>query len=166
MAGTVTLFLAFGLEWAAISFLSSAKSPEETQTWLRLARLAPLINGPALLVAILSGGYLASLISAFKQGWVSASFVGIVVVALLGGVINVPKMRAIRLSIPEGGDALTAALQTKLLPVSVRLRTFATLSIVYMMTAKPAFGPSMQALLAGLLLGFALCIPVLGRKPR
>src|SRR5215813_6388554 len=109
LAGVVTLFLAFGVEWTAFSFLSSAKSAEEADQWLRLARLAPLINGPALLVAILSGGYLASHIGAFKQGWVSASFVGIVVVAALGGAINAPKLRAIRLAIPEGGEKLSAA---------------------------------------------------------
>src|SRR5262249_24728884 len=89
----------------------------------------------ALLLAILSGGYLASLIGAFKQGWVSASFVGIVVVAALGGAINAPKLRAIRLAIPEGGEKLSTALRNKLLPVSVRLRAFAALSIVFMMAA-------------------------------
>lgn len=165
LAGAVTLFLAFGIEWAAISFLGTAKSSEEAQSWLRLARLGPLINGPALLVAILSGGYLASLISAFKQGWVSASFVGIVVVAVLGGAINAPKMRAIRLAIPNGGVALSAALQNKALPVSVRLRTFAALSIVFMMVAKLSFGQSILALIGGLLVGLVISVPLLTRKP-
>ena len=165
LAGVVTLFLAFGIEWAAISFLGMAKSSEEAQSWLRLARLGPVINGPALLVAILSGGYLASLISAFKQGWVSASFVGIAVVAVLGGAINAPKMRAIRLAIPKGGEALSAALQNKLLPVSVRLRTFAALSIVYMMVAKLPFGQCILALLGGLLVGLVISVPVFTRRP-
>jgi hypothetical protein len=165
LAGAVTLFLAFGLEWAAISFLRKANSPEEAQTWLRLGRLAPLINGPALLVVILSGGYLASLIGAFKQGWIPASFIGIAVVAALGGAINAPKMRAIRLAIPQGGDALSAALRTKLLPVSVCLRTFLTLSIVFMMAAKLPFRPSVLALVAGLGVGLLASVPTLTRKP-
>src|SRR5215467_8334964 len=95
LTGAVALFLAFGLEWAAISFVCKSNTSQEAQTWLRLARIGPLVNGPALLVTILSGGYLASLISAFKQGWVPASFIGIAVVALLGGAINAPKMRTI-----------------------------------------------------------------------
>jgi hypothetical protein len=163
-AGVVTLFLAFGIEWAAVSFLGKANSPEEAQTWLRLAKLAPLINGPALLMAILSGGYLASLSSAFKQGWIPASFVGIAVVALLGGAINAPKARAIRLAIPNGGDTLSSVLRNKLLPVSVRLRTFGTLGIVFMMVAKLPFTPSLLALVGGLVLGLLVSIPVLVHK--
>ncbi|HXJ46737.1 MAG TPA: hypothetical protein VNK47_08705 [Candidatus Dormibacteraeota bacterium] len=164
LTGVVALFLAFGIEWAAISFLVSANSAAEAQAWLRLGRLGPLINGPALLLVILSGGYLASIINVFKQGWIPASFIGIAVVAALGVAINVPKMRAIRLAIPKGGDALSTALRTKLLPVSVRLRTFAALGIVFMMVAKGPFGASMLALLAGLFLGLLLCIPVVTRK--
>lgn len=164
LTGTVTLFLAFGLEWAAISFLGKANSPAEAESWLRLGRAASLVNGPALLVAILSGGYLASLISAFKQGWIPASFIGIAVVALLGGAINAPRMRAIRLAIPKGGDALSVALRNKLPALSVRLRSFAALSIVFMMTVKLPFGRSMEALLAGLVLGLLVSIPVFMRK--
>jgi hypothetical protein len=164
LTGAVALFLSFGLEWAAISFLGSSSTPEEAKHWLRLGRLAPLINGPALLVAILSGGYLASLISAFKQGWIPGSFVGVAVVALLGGVINVPKMRAIRLAIPIGGNALSAALHTRTLPIAVRLRTFVALSIVFMMATKLPFAQCMLALLAGLVVGLLSCIPVFTRK--
>src|SRR3981189_2125437 len=165
LTGVVALFLAFGIEWAAISFLGNSATPAEAQTWLRLARIGPLVNGPALLLVILSGGYLASLIGVFKQGWIPASFVGIAAVAALGGAINAPKTRAIRLAIPEGGEKLSGALRNKLLPVSVRLRTFAALGIVFMMAAKLPFGPSMLALLGGLVLGLLFCIPVLTRKP-
>jgi|SRR5215470_2696620 len=164
LTGAVALFLAFGLEWAAISFLGKSNTSQEAQTWLRLARLGPLVNGPALLVEILSGGYLASLISAFKQGWVPASFIGIAVVALLGGAINAPKMRTIRLAIPEGGEKLMTALRSKALPVSVRLRTFAALGIVFMMVTKLPFAQCVFALLIGLIVGLLFCIPVFGRK--
>ena len=164
LASVLVLFSAFGIEWAAASFLAKAANPEETAHWLRLARLSPLLNGPALLLAILSGGYLASIIGAFKQGWIPASFIGIAIVALLGGAINAPKTRAIRLAIPKGGQALSAALETKALPVSVRLRTFVTVSIAFTMTTKLPFAQCMLALLGGLLAGLLLSIPVLARK--
>ena len=164
LAGAVTLFLAFGIEWAAISFLGSASTADEAKQWLRLGRLAPLINGPALGVVILSGGYLASIIHVMKQGWIPASLVGIVAVALLGIAINVPKMRAIRLAIPEGGEKLFSALRNKLLPISVRLRTFLALSIVFVMITKQPFAQCMLVFLAGLLVGLLFCIPIFVRK--
>ncbi len=164
VTGAVALFLAFGLEWAAISFLGNSNSPQEAQQWLRLGRLAPLINGPALGVLILSGGYLAHLSGAMKQGWIPASLVGILVVGTLGGAINVPKMRAIHQAISEGGEKLSSALRNKSLPISVRLRTFAALGILLMMVAKGPFVQSMFILLGGLALGLLVCIPVFGRK--
>ena len=167
LAGAVTLFLAFGLEWAAISFLTNSKTPQEAQQWLRLGRLGPLINGPALGVLILSGGYLAYRLGpgTMKQGWIIASLLGILVVGTLGGAINVPKMRAIRDSIPEGGQKLSSVLHSKSLPISVRLRTFAALSIVLIMVTKLAFWPSMLTLLGGFVLGLLVCFPVFARKP-
>jgi hypothetical protein len=165
IASALILFFAFGIEWMAISFLGKAQNAAEASLWLRLAKLAPIINGPALLVAILSGGYLASIISAFKQGWVSASFVGIAIVALIGGAINVPKMRAIRQAISSGGEVLTVALHTKALPVAVRLRTFTTLAIVFMMVTKPvSFSQCLLALFGGLILGLLFCVPIFVRK--
>jgi len=113
---------------------------------------------------ILSGGYLASIIHVMKQGWIPASLVGIVVVAFLGSVINVPKMRAIRLAIPDGGEKLSSALRNKLLPISVRLRTFLALAIVFMMVAKLPFTQSMLSLLGGMILGLLFCIPIFARK--
>jgi hypothetical protein len=164
LAGVVSLFLAFGFEWAAISFLGRASNSAEAQTWLRLARLAPMINGPALGVVILSGGYLAYLISAMKQGWIPASFIGIAIVVILGAAINVPRSRAIRLAIPEGGEKLKRALHNKALPVSVRLRTFLTLGIVFLMASKLQFAQSLLALLAAFVVGLLLCIPVFTSK--
>jgi hypothetical protein len=164
ISSALLLFFAFGIEWTAISFLGKTQSSEEAGNWLRLAKLAPIINGPALLVAILSGAYLASQIGAFKQGWVSASFIGIAIVAAIGGAINVPKLRAIRTAIPNGGAALGAALQTKALPVSVRLRTCTVLAIVYTMVVKTSLGLSMTVLGIGLIVGLLLSIPVLTRK--
>lgn len=166
LTGVVALFLAFGIEWAAISFLGTAKSPEEAKQWLQLGRLAPLINGPALGVLILSGGYLAYLTGpgTMKQGWIIAALLGIVVVGALGGAINVPKMRAIRQATSESGEKLPVLLRGKALPISVRLRTFAALSIVLMMTAKLPLAQSLLVLLAGLVVGLFFCIPLFGRK--
>jgi hypothetical protein len=165
ITSALALFIAFGIEWTAIAFLARAATPAEAQTWLRLGKLAPLINGPALGVLILSGGYLASLTGAMKQGWIPASFLGIAVVMLFGAFINTPRMRAIRLALPAGGEKLSAALHTKLLPVSVRLRSFIALGIVFLMAAKLPFGQSMLALAGGAVLGFLFSIPVFASKP-
>ncbi len=164
VSSALLLFIAFGIEWASVNYLRAAKTPDEAQTWLGFGRYAPLFNGPALAVLVLTGGYLASVLDAFKFGWIPASLLGIAIVMLLGIVINMPKMRAIRLAIPKGGDALDKALQNSLLPVSVRLRTFLALSIVFMMATKVKFEYCLLALLTGVVLGALFSMPVLRSK--
>ena len=164
LTGAVLLFLAFGIEWTAVSFLGKSATAAEAQNWLRLGRLAPIVNGPALLLIILSGGYLASLTGAMKQGWIPATFIGIAIVVLLGVTINVPFLRKIRLTSAEDGEKLLPALRTKALPVSVRLRVFTALGIIYLMAAKLTFAQSMLVLLIALLGGLFFSIPVFTRK--
>jgi hypothetical protein len=164
VASALLLFIAFGIEWAAVNYLRKANTPEEAQTWLGFGRYAPVLNGPALAVLILTGGYLASVLKAFKFGWIPGSLIGIAIVMLFGIVINVPKMRAIRLAIPNGGEGLQKALHNPLLPLSARLRTFLALSIVFMMATKLNLGNCLLALAAGMVIGLLFSIPVLRRK--
>jgi len=165
VASALLLFIAFGIEWATVTYLRQATTPAEAQMWLRYGRFSPVLNGPALAVLVLTGGYLASVLGAMKFGWIPGSLIGIVIVMLLGIVINVPKMRRIRLAIPTGGEALTAALQNKMLLVSARLRAFAALGIVFMMATKVRFEYCLLALLCGLVLGLLSSLPALRRKP-
>ncbi|GAC1630945.1 MAG: hypothetical protein NVS9B14_02160 [Candidatus Acidiferrum sp.] len=165
VSSALLLFIAFGIEWATVNYLRAAKTPEDAQTWLGFGRYAPVFNGPALAILVLTGGYLASVLGAMKLGWIPGSLIGIAIVMLLGIVINVPKLRAIRLAIPKGGEALSIALQNNLLPISVRLRTFLALSIVFMMATKVKFEYCLLALLSGLILGALFSLLALRRKP-
>jgi hypothetical protein len=164
LAAALVLFLALGIECTANSFLRRSTTSAEAQTWLRLARLGPVLNGPALAVLLLSGGYLAALSGAMKQAWIPASLLAIAVVFLLGIFVNIPRMRAIRQALPAAGDSLTVALRNPLLASSVRIRTAIALGIVFLMTAKQPFGPSMITLAVACALGIVLSIPLF-RKP-
>jgi uncharacterized membrane protein len=162
LASVLLLFIGFGIEWAANHFLRASTAPDEARTWLRLARLGPLLSGPALLALILSGGYLAYVTGLMKQGWIPASFLGILCVFLPGVVIHVPRMAAIRnaLSMKPAALApeLVAKLRDPLLATSVRTRALLALGIVYLMTAKLSLELSLLALLAFTVLGLLLSL--------
>lgn len=162
--GVVVLFLAIGIEIAANSFLRRSATLEEARTWLRLARLGPLLNGPALGVLILTGGYLAYLLSAMRQGWIPASLLGIGLVFLLGITVNVPRMTRVRKALTREGATLdsgtVALLGDPLLAASTRVRALTALAIVLLMTAKLPFQDSLLALAGGALLGVVLAVPL------
>jgi len=139
--GLVALVVGYGLEWIVSALLRKATTADQVRAWLRVYRTSLPISGPGLLVLILSGGYLASLSGAMKQGWMSASLLAIVFALGIGFVFILPRVRAIRGALPEGGGALPAKaaelLQAPGLPTLIRVRGLLALGIVYLMTVKP-----------------------------
>jgi len=158
--GLVALVVGYGLEWIVSALLRKATTVDQVRAWLRVYRTSLPISGPGLLVLILSGGYLASLSGAMKQGWMSASLLAIILALGIGFVFILPRVRAIRSSLPEGTGTLPAKavdlLHTPGLPTLIRVRGLLALSIVYLMTVKP------ESLSASLLvLGVAIVLGLL-----
>ena len=139
--GLVALVVGYGLEWIVSALLRKATTADQVRAWLRVYRTSLPISGPGLLVLILSGGYLATFSGAMKQGWMSASLLAIVFALGIGFVFILPRVRAIRGALPEGGGALPAKaaelLQAPGLPTLIRVRGLLALGIVYLMTVKP-----------------------------
>jgi len=139
--GLVALFVGYGLEWIVSALLRKATTADQVRAWLRVYRTSLPISGPGLLVLIMSGGYLATFSGAMKQGWMSASLLAIVFALGIGFVFILPRVRAIRGALPEGGGALPAKaaelLQAPGLPTLIRVRGLLALGIVYLMTVKP-----------------------------
>jgi hypothetical protein len=164
-AGLAGLFVGYGLEWIVSSLLPRATSVEQVRAWMSVYRVSLPVSGPALLLLILTGGYLASKMEGgMKQPWISASLVGIVVALGIGFFLILPRVRAIRAVLPEATAPLPAAalanLQNPLLPTLIRVRAMLALGIVYLMTRKPMTMGS-----AFLDLGIALVVGVVFSAP-
>jgi hypothetical protein len=159
--GLIGLFVGYGLEWIASSLLRRSTSAEQARAWLRIYRFSLPISGPGLLVLIVSGGYLASVTGAMKQGWVSASLLAIVVALGIGFVFILPRVRTIRAALPEGNVALPetalARAQDPMVVTLVRVRFVLALGIVYLMTAKPESLATALFILLGAIVVGLLC---------
>jgi hypothetical protein len=161
--GLIGLFVGYGLEWVASSLLRRATTTEQARSWLRVYRTSLPISGPALLLLILSGGYLASQTGAMKQGWISASLVGIVVALAIGFGLILPRVKAIRAALPEGNatlpsDALSR-LQQPAIVTLVRVRFLLAVGIVYLMIAKTPLHNSMLILLVAAVVALIVSAP-------
>lgn len=139
--GMVGLFVGYGLEWTASSLLQRATTSDQARAWLRIYKLSMPISGPGLLVLIISGGYLASVTGAMKQGWISGALLGIVFALGIGFVFVLPRVRTIRAGIPEGNAPLTEAalarVKDPMVATLIRVRFMLALGIVSLMTTKP-----------------------------
>lgn len=163
IVSVLCIFAGFGLEWTATALLRRAKTSEEVHLWLRAYRLAALLFGPGLLIAILSGGYLASQIGAMKQGWIPATFIGIAIIAAFGFGLNGPRISAIRKAVPAGNEALSTTamerLRNPLLVTSVRISALLGLGIVFLMVTKVTFLMAMLVFVCAAIVGFFFAVP-------
>lgn len=156
--GLVGLFVGYGLEWIVSALLRRATTADQVRAWLRVYRTSLPISGPGLLILILSGGYLASLSGAMKEGWLSASLLAIVFALGVGFVFILPRVRALRGALPQDSNALPVKalelLHAPGLPTLIRVRGLVALGIVYLMTMKPpSFAISLLVLAAAVVLG-------------
>jgi hypothetical protein len=159
----IGLFVGYGLEWTGTAFLLSSATGNEARNALRIYRGSLPLSGPSLLVLILSGGYMAGVTGASKDGWVIVSILGIIVALGLGFGMVMPRMRAIRNTLPEGNTALVgpalAKVQDGFVATLVRARFFLALGIVYVMTLKPMMVTSLAVLFGGIVLGILASAP-------
>ena len=166
--GLAALFVGYGLEWIVSGLLRKATTVEQVRSWLRVYRTSLPISGPGLLLLILSGGYLASQSDAMKQGWMWASLLAIVLALGVGFLFILPRVRALRGALGEGGSSLPVnaaeLLQTPGLPTLIRTRAMLALGIVYLMTVKPdSFGVSLVALGVAIVLGVLVSAGTFGK---
>jgi hypothetical protein len=153
------LFAALVIEWMSLRLLRRSASYEQGRESMAVWGLVARVGGPATVVALASGIYLAQAISAWNRSWVAVAIPTLVVIAIAG----VPSAR-IRKRLAKLFDVNTGSLpdelRTQLTPrtwvVSLRVRTALLIGLVYEMTAKPAEG--VLAIVAFAALGFAWAV--------
>jgi hypothetical protein len=165
LLGAMALFIGYGIEWTASSLFRNATSTEQVRAWLRVFKVSPPLSGAGLAILLLSGGYLASLSGAMKQGWIPATLLAIGVALILGFAFILPRMNKIRKALPSlnqpVAEDLRARLSDPLLLTAIRVRVLLAAGIVYLMAAKLPLTPSLIALVAALLLGLLISLPVM-----
>ncbi len=153
----IGLFVGYGLEWTGTAFLLGSKTGAEARGSLRIYRASLPLSGPSLIVLILSGGYMAGVTGASKEGWLIASVLGIVVALGMGFGLVMPRMRALRNTLPEGNTPLVgpalAKVQDAFVTTLIRVRFFLALGIVFVMTTKPMLVSSLAVLFGGMVVG-------------
>jgi hypothetical protein len=167
LLGAVALFIGYGIEWTASSLFRNASSAEQVRSWLRVFKVSPPLTGVGLGVVLLSGGYLASLSGAMKQGWIPATLIAIFFALALGFGLILPRMKRIRAALPSGNDPLSAQLRERLsdpvLLTAIRVRVLLVTGILFLMAAKISFVLSLVAITIAVILGVIFSIPTWSR---
>src|SRR5262252_5976788 len=92
LLGAFAFFIGCGIEWTASALFRNAATTEQARSWLRVFKVSPPLYGIGLGMLLISGGYLASLSGAMKQGWIPATLLAIGVGLVLGFAFILPRM--------------------------------------------------------------------------
>jgi len=133
-----------GIEGLTLVHLRAARNGADVRQSLTSSRYAQRIAGSSLLVAIITGLYLATVYWHWSGAWMGVAMLTIIAMALVGGLMT---GRALRSVTDAMGPGAIPALQARLgMSYTIRLGLF--LGIVFLMTTKPASGPIALAAVA------------------
>src|SRR5262249_1330387 len=140
----VVLGVTLAIEWVSVRFLRRATSYEQAREWTRLWPLLVPLGAPAVLLALASGIYLATLLGVWSAGWVAVAIPTMVLIAVVGGT-TAPARKRIEMAI---GQQLGRPLQSVEHPIrdarwiaaSLRIRAALLLGLLFEMTVKPETG--------------------------
>jgi hypothetical protein len=163
--GAAGLFVALGLEWAALRGLLRATTAPEARGWLGLFPILRRIY-PWTFVAILTSGVYMMVVEWAERPWIILGLLAMLALPPVGAVMTGRRMRRIVPALEDVPGALEPEIRTRLadpaLRLSLRLRVGLAVAIVFLMTVKPGWIGSLIAITA--FTGLGALIGVSARK--
>jgi hypothetical protein len=161
--GALGIAATYAVEAAGLVGLRQSVVADEARTWFRTRRWV-LTLGPLSLVLVLASGVYAVLVGWGWAGWIQASMIGLLALAIIGGVLTgIPTARlapAIACAAGTLPEKLRSGIRAPVLTVSLTMRIAITIGIAFLMVRKPerpeAFAIVVSAAIFGALMGWAL----------
>jgi hypothetical protein len=143
VVGVLVLFTALILEWVGWNTVRRSRARPEALASMRTNVALQRVYGIALATIVASGGYLGGRFGVLGDGWMLASYAGLVLIALSAAVAR-PRVRGLREALADPSDRAFSALRSSandtVLRVSLHMRIALALALVYLMIGKPDVG--------------------------
>jgi hypothetical protein len=147
------LAIAVAFQWTMLHNAISARDSEDTLRWIRATARLPLLVFPSLVVVVGTGIYMAARINALGAGWISATFLSILLIAIVSMAAG-PAARALQRHAQQGKkEEARQSLLKPLLAVSVRLQAALLLTIVFLMVTRTNLALSLGVVGVGIAFG-------------
>jgi hypothetical protein len=156
VAGALLLCSAIVIEWLCVINIRKMKNIENVKEWVS-NYLKLTILGPAVIGLILISGIYMMIVVWHDTAWIIFGFIGIILIAVIGGSIIGRKMRIINKMIPNENNIsgrLEPLLTDKAFLFSIKIRTAIFIGIIFLMTYKPELAGSIITLITSIVLGF------------
>jgi hypothetical protein len=163
VVGVLALFIGLGLEWLSLESVRRSTDAVEARLWVRASAAVPRVSAVALVLILASGFVLGARVGVLGNDWMRASYGALVLMAVIGGPVAGPRMRALRRAAGDPSDralpALHAAASNALLRAALHVRIAFGLAVVYLMIGKPEASQSLLVLGVAALLAIVSSVP-------
>jgi uncharacterized membrane protein len=147
------LTIAVAFHWTMLHSATSALDGEDALRWIRATARLPLLVFPSLLTVLVTGIYMAARTNAFGRGWISASFLSILLIAAVS-IVGGPATRALQRYARQGeSEQIRRTLLGPLLVMPVRLQLSLLLTITFLMVVRTNLIPSLEIVSLGIAFG-------------
>ncbi|GAA4301457.1 DUF2269 family protein [Compostibacter hankyongensis] len=154
--GALLLCTALVIEWLCILNLRKADTPERIRESVFNYSALSKIGGTAMLLILIPGFYMTAMV--WKDAsWIMIALAGLLLLGIIGGVVTGRKMNKIKKMVKTGNNSVQEfkpLLNKNSLWLSIQIRTFLFLGIIFLMTVKPGLAGSITAILISILVGF------------
>ena len=158
IVGVIGLFAAVVMQWVVVVGITGARTVGPVRTWTTLVPTIERTHPISTALIILSGLYMAIVQWGLAQAWIDAAFVIIILMAVLGARVIVPRLRAIKADAevaPEGAlpDILIREINDSTLATVFRIQTATAFVLVLLMTNKPDLLATVGIIIVGGVVG-------------
>jgi hypothetical protein len=162
ITAVLALFASIALEQTGLRRLRHAASFAQAREWATLLGGLRRIDGPAGLVLLVTGGYLARNGAGF-HAWAAVGLLGMVLMAVLGAAVTRPRVAAIAAALAVAEGPIPAPVRNRLhapaLKTSAALRAALGVGIVFDMVVKPGAAGALTALVVAIAVGASAAFP-------
>lgn len=132
------VFVALGVEALALAHLRRVMRRDASRAMLEDLALARRIDGPAMLLLVLTGLWLATAFWHWHGSWMRMGLLGLLLVGAIGGLVTGRALRRLRSQVGQPGFDTLLRDMNRSLQRSFVLRAALLCAVVYVMSVKPA----------------------------
>lgn len=155
VTGALILCAAIVIEWLCISNIQKANTLARIKEALFTYSKLNMIGGISMILILVPGIYM--MIAAWHDAsWIMISFIGLILIGAIGGVVTGRKMSKIKKLIKNednNSSNIGNLLKNNVLWFSIKMRTAIFLGVIFLMTVKPGLAGSILSIAISIMLG-------------
>lgn len=156
ITGALMLFASISIEWLCVINMRNSTVVETIKESIFNYSRLTAINLTAMILILIPGIYMMAVVWK-NASWISIAFIGIILLAVVGGAVTGRKMKIIKKIMSKENNIsplLRSLLNDNSLMLSIKMRTTISLGIIFLMAVKPDMIGSIVTLVTSVIIGF------------